>query len=189
MLDFNDFQVAPEQVAQDTTDDPFATNNNPQPEPQQNMPVALDFDSLGGPSIPMGTQSQNVKVDSEEEQRLLKRQEEAEMRRQKISKKIEEEERMRQEIRAKAREYLVEFEQKRQEDIAKKRQKLEEARNNGNSNQDGGQGTADSWAKVNDNIDLKDSEYKGTKDVQRMREAMMHRKEDPNGEPLKNFFG
>ena len=38
-------------------------------------------------------------------------------------------------------------------------------------------------------FDLKDSEYKGSKDVQRMREAMMNRKNDPNSEPLQNFFG
>ena len=51
------------------------------------------------------------------------------------------------------------------------------------------QSNADSWGKVNSNIDLKDSEYKGSKDVQRMREAMMNRTNDPNSEPLKNFFG
>ena len=37
--------------------------------------------------------------------------------------------------------------------------------------------------------EITDSDYKGSKDVQRMREAMMHRQEDPNSEPMKNFFG
>ena len=50
----------------------------------------------------------------------------------------------------------------------------------------GGKNNADSWGKINSNIDLKDSEYKGSKDVQRMREAMMN----PNtNQPLQNFFG
>ena len=48
---------------------------------------------------------------------------------------------------------------------------------------------ADFWGRVNSNINLKDSEYKGSKDVLRMREDMMNRTNDPNSEPLKNFFG
>ena len=78
---------------------------------------------------------------------------------------------------------MVEFEEKRKEEIAKKRKILEENEINGNNNK-GENG--DSWSKVKDNIDLKDSEYKGSKDVQRMREAMMN---NPNSQPLKNFFG
>ena len=53
----------------------------------------------------------------------------------------------------------------------------------------GGKNNADSWGKINSNIDLKDSEYKGSKDVQRIREAMMNRTKDPNSEPLQKFFG
>ena len=81
---------------------------------------------------------------------------------------------------------MVEFEEKRQEDIAKRRKELEEKNSEINMNK-GGENNADSWGKVNSNIDLKD--YKGTKDVQRMREAMMNRTNDPNSEPMKNFFG
>ena len=83
---------------------------------------------------------------------------------------------------------MVEFEQQRQENIAKRRKELEEKNNNINQNQGGGS-NADSWGRVNSNIDLKDSEYKGTKDVQRMREAMMNRTNDPNSKPLEKFFG
>ena len=92
------------------------------------------------------------------------------------------------EITKKAAEYLAEFETQRQEQIAKRRKELEEKEANPNKG-DSTNGTADSWSKVSGNIDLKDSEYKGSKDVQRMREAMMHRQEDPNSEPMKNFFG
>ena len=83
---------------------------------------------------------------------------------------------------------MVEFEQQRQENIAKRRKELEEKNNNINQSQGGGN-NAESWGRINSNIDLKDSEYKGSKDVQRMREAMINRTNDPNSKPLDKFFG
>ena len=129
------------------------------------------------------------KIDDEEQKRIADRQKEAEIRKQKINEKIQKEEELRAEIRKKASEYLVEFEQKRQENIAKRRKELEEKNSDSNKNIGGGMNNSDSWQKINSNIDLKDSDYKGSKDVQRMREAMMNRTNDPNSEPIKNFFG
>ena len=129
------------------------------------------------------------KIDDEEQKRIADRQKEAEIRKQKINEKIQKEEELRAEIRKKASEYLVEFEQKRQENIAKRRKKLEEKNSDSNKNIGGGMNNSDSWQKINSNIDLKDSDYKGSKDVQRMREAMMNRTNDPNSEPLQKFFG
>ena len=129
------------------------------------------------------------KIDDEEQKRILDRQKEAEERRQKINEKIKKEEELRSEIRKKASQYLLEFEEQRQENIAKRRKALEEKNSETNTNIGSGENNADSWQKINSNIDLKDSEYKGSKDVQRMREAMMSRKDDPNSEPIKNFFG
>ena len=106
----------------------------------------------------------------------------------KINKKIEEEEKKRNEIRQKASGYLVEFEAKRQEQITKRKKILEEKQLNQNKTENP-QGNSEMWNKVSGNIDLKESEYKGTKDVQRMREAMMNRQNDPNSEPLNKFFG
>ena len=83
---------------------------------------------------------------------------------------------------------MREFEAQRQENIAKRRKALEEKNNNINQNKEGGS-NADSWGRINSNIDLKDSEYKGSQDVQRMREAMMNRTNDTNSEPLQKFFG
>ena len=117
-----------------------------------------------------------------------RRAKEAEERKEKINQKIQKEAELRLEITQKAAEYLAEFETQRQEQIAKRRKELEEKEANPNKG-DNANGTSDSWSKVSGNIDLKDSDYKGSKDVQRMREAMMHRKEDPNSEPMKNFFG
>ena len=129
------------------------------------------------------------KVDEEEQKRLSDRQKEADERRQKINEKMRKEEELRNEIRKKASQYLVEFEEKRQEEIANRRKALEEKNSEINNNIGEGKNNAESWQNVNSNIDLKDSEYKGSKDVQRMREAMMNRKNDPNSEPLQNFFG
>ena len=129
------------------------------------------------------------KVDDKEQKRIADRQKEAEERKQKINEKIQKEEELRNEIRKKAAEYLVEFEQKRQENIAKRRKELEEKNSQTNNNAGGAMNNSDSWQKINSNIDMKDSEYKGSKDVQRMREAMMNRTNDPNSEPLQHFFG
>ena len=105
----------------------------------------------------------------------------AEERKEKINQKIKEEEETRNEIRIKAAEYISEFNQKRQEDIAKKRKMLEEKEHKIKEENKG-----DTWSNVKNNIDMKDSEYKGSKDVQRMREAMLN---NPNSQPMQNIFG
>ena len=158
-----------------------------QPFPEQNQ-TKNDSNQLNMDFIQNNITEPLQNVDNEEQKRIMDRQKEAEMRKQKINEKIKKEEELRIEIRKKAAEYLVEFEQKRQENIALKRKSLEEKEKNKNEGNDTGN-NSDSWKKINSNIDLKDSEYKGSKDVQRMREAMLNRKDDPNSEPLQNFFG
>ena len=169
MLDFNDFQPIED-----------SSNNNP-PQPEINQ---SDMNQMNN----MFQNINNQNIDEEEQKRILDRQKEAEDRKAKINKKIQEEEEARIEIRKKASEYLVEFEMKRKEEIAKKRKELEEKELNPNK-ENNTNGTSDSWSKVSGNIDLKDSDYKGSKDVQIMREAMMNRQNDPNAEPLQKFFG
>ena len=165
MLDFNDFQPMGE--SSNTNTNKLDMNN------QMND----KFGNLNNPQI-----------NEEEQKRIADRQKEAEERKERINKKRQKEEEARIEIRKKAAEYLAEFEMKRQEEIAKKRKILEEKELNpkkeNNSN-----GASNSWSKINENIDLKDSEYKGSKDVGRMREAMLNKQNAPNSEPLKNFFG
>ena len=164
-------------------------NQNPnQSEPKptnQNEPLNMDFMMNDMNHI---NQSNSPKIDEEEEKRIADRKKEAEERREKINEKIKKEEELRNEIRKKASEYMVEFEEKRQENIAKRRKELEQKESENNTNANGGN-NADSWGRINSNIDLKDSDYKGSKDVQRMREAMMNRTNDPNSEPLQKFFG
>ena len=163
---------------------PFTGQNEEnQNNTNSNQGVNMDFmmDNMNNVNQP--------KVDDEEQKRIADRQKEAEQRKQKINEKIQKEEELRNEIRKKAAEYLVEFEQKRQENIAKRRKELEEKNSQNNNNAGGVMNNSDSWQKINSNIDMKDSEYKGSKDVQRMREAMMNRTNDPNSEPLQKFFG
>ena len=124
---------------------------------------------------------QNTNIDEEEQKRILEREKEAELRKERINKKIQEEEEKRNEIRIKAAEYIAEFNQKRQEEIEKRKKALEEKAENKN-----GENNEDTWVNVKNNIDLKDSEYKGSKDVQRMREAMLN---NPNSQPMQNIFG
>ena len=168
MMDFNDFQPI---------EDTQNQNANPLPNTSENENNNLDINQMNNMFSNMG----NPQIDEEEQKRIADRQKEADERKEKINKKMKEEEEKRNEIRKKASEYLVEFEAKRQEEIAKKRKMLEEQEKNANNNNN-----EDSWSKVKDNIDLKDSEYKGSKDVQRKREAMMN---NPNSQPLQNFFG
>ncbi len=170
MLDFNDFQPMGEEQSQGQNQLGF---NQPEMNKMDNM-----FTNFNSPQ-----------VDEEEQKRILDRQKEAEERREKINQKMQKEEEDRNEIRKKAAEFLTEFEMKRQEEIAKKRKALEEKESNPNQGDNNTNGTSDSWSKVSGNIDLKDSEYKGSKDVQRMREAMLGRQNDPNSEPLQKFFG
>ena len=175
-------------------------SNPSESQPKSNLDdmLNMNFQPMEDNSIPKNDNFQNMnmninmninpQVDEEEQKRLEAREQEAQARQEKINAKIQKEEQLRSEIIKKANEYMLEFEEKRQEEIAKRRKALEEQNNNINQNKTEGN-NADSWGRINSNIDLKDSEYKGSKDVQRMREAMMNRTKDPNSEPIKNFFG
>ena len=182
------FQNMDSQPKTTTLDDMLNMNFQPlNDEPQQKNDMMFNMDLNTNNNINDFNNIPN-KIDDEEQKRIEDRKKEAEERRQKINEKIQKEEELRKEIIQKARDYMIEFEEKRQEEIAKRRKELEA--NNSNLNTNTKEGTnAESWGKINSNIDLKDSEYKGSKDVQRMREAMMNRTNDPNSEPIKNFFG
>ena len=162
---------------------PLTENNEENQKNNQNSNQDFNMDFISNNINPSSS-----KIDDEEQKRILDRQREAEERKQKINEKMQKEEELRNEIRKKASEYLIEFEQTRQENIAKRRKALEE-KNSETNNNTGGMNNSDSWQKINSNIDLKDSDYKGSKDVQRMREAMMNRTNDPNSKPLEHFFG
>ena len=178
-----DFNSNPSESQPKTTLDDML-NMNFQPNEEQSVPQSNNYQNMDF-NMNMNI---NSGVDDEEQKRIEAREKEAQERREKINAKIEKEQELRSEILKKASEYLMEFEEKRKEEIAKRRKALEEKNSNINVNKEGGN-NADSWGRINSNIDLKDSEYKGSKDVQRMREAMINRTNDPNSEPLNKFFG
>ena len=173
-----DFLTNPPQSQQPQTTLDNIMDMNFQPSPQSQN-TGMNLNNLN---------NLNTKVDEEEIKRKEAREKEAQERRERINQKIQKEEELRSQILKKASEYMREFEAQRQENIAKRRKALEEKNNNINQNKEGGS-NADSWGRINSNIDLKDSEYKGSQDVQRMREAMMNRTNDTNSEPLQKFFG
>ena len=173
-----DFLTNPPQSQQPQTTLDNIMDMNFQPSPQSQN-TGMNLNNLN---------NLNTKVDEEEIKRNEAREKEAQERRERINQKIQKEEELRNQILKKASEYMREFEAQRQENIAKRRKALEEKNNNINQNKEGGS-NADSWGRINSNIDLKDSEYKGSQDVQRMREAMMNRTNDTNSEPLQKFFG
>ena len=172
----------------------FLTNPPQSQQPQTTLDNIMDMNFQPSPQSQNtgknlnNLNNLNTKVDEEEIKRNEAREKEAQERRERINQKIQKEEELRSQILKKASEYMMEFEAQRQENIAKRRKALEEKNNNINQNKEGGS-NADSWGRINSNIDLKDSEYKGSQDVQRMREAMMNRTNDTNSEPLNKFFG
>ena len=182
-----DFQSNPEQSQPKTTlDDMLNMNFQPLKEEDSNQKNDINLNMDFNMNSNKDTFSHGI--DEEEQKRIDDRKKEADERREKINQKMQKEMELRNEIIKKASEYLVEFEAKRQEEIAKRRKANEEKNSEVNKNIQGGN-NAESWGRINSNIDLKDSEYKGSKDVQRMREAMMNRTNDPNSEPLQKFFG
>ena len=99
---------------------------------------SAEFNTLLGMDLNMNNNFQNsVGIDSAEQKRLDDRKKEADIRREKINEKIKKESELREEIIKKAREYMVEFEEKRQEMIAKRRKELETKNSEVNNNQTG----------------------------------------------------
>ena len=160
-------------------------------EPQQNMfefdqgnntnMNAFDFTS----DVPQQQQQQQQQmfVDDEEEiQRQQVRQQEMELRMKIIREKMEIEIQKKNELRAKALEYVNAFNQERMMKITENKknnianeEKLKADKQIGDTE---GKSVSGSWSKVTQLISMKESEYKGSKDVSRMRECIIKRKND-----------
>ena len=130
---------------------PLTDQNPSQNQPDQKNFIQndqLNMDFLNNNINPSGSPG----IDEEEQKRISDRQKEADERKQKINEKMKKEEEQRNEIRKKASQYLLEFEEKRQEDIANRRKALEEKNSEINNNIGGGKNNAESWQNVNSNI-------------------------------------
>ena len=90
-------------------------------------------------------------------------------------------------MRQNAIEYLKDFENKRIEEIEKKKsQNLKKEEEYLENKKLLKEGKLNPWESVIENIAMKDSEYKGSKDVKRMREVIINRKNDikENGDKI-----
>ena len=118
-------------------------------------------------------------TDPEEEKRLAARQDEDNERRQKLNEKISKELQDKQDLRKEALEHLQRWEAQRSNNISKKKEfnkgneseylKQREGENSGNVNP---------WDKVIQNIQLKEGEHKGQRDITRMKAVILQRKND-----------
>ena len=121
----------------------------------------------------------NVPIDEEEVKRLEEREKEEIERRKKIEEKINFELQKKKELREKASEYLNNFMNERSEKIAlKKKENENKELENLNNKKLLKEGKLNPWEAVTENIAMKDSEYKGSRDVSRMREVIINRKND-----------
>lgn len=149
---------------------PSDMNDFKQPFPSNDMNTMNDMMNAG-PS--------NEPFDEEEAQRIQDRQREENERRQKIEEKINLELKQKNELREQAKAYFDEWEAKRQSNIAKrKEQNLINEKEFLNNKQLVKEGKKNPWEIVTDNIALKESDYKGSNDVTRMRSVIIARKND-----------
>lgn len=164
----------------------FQTSNEGESKPQgdfENNNMMM-MDNFGSPSD---------QIDEEEAKRIAAREEEERERRQKIEEKINFELKKKEETRNEACEYMKKYELERQEKISKKKElnKANEADflNNKSLIKEG---KKNAWEIVTDNICIRESDYKGSNDVSRMRNVILARKNDQcsnnNSDKLNNLI-
>ena len=118
-------------------------------------------------------------IDEEEMKRQQDRLNEENERRKKIEEKHSIELSKKNELREKAVEYINEFEEKRRAAIElRKKENIKNEEYFLSNKKLEKEGKKNAWEIVTDNITLKESEYKGTKDVSRMRNVIVARKND-----------
>jgi hypothetical protein len=158
-----------------TSSDPFQQQ---QPQPQSS---SFDPSSLSSPvqqQIPSSS-SLPFEQDDEEQARLAQRQTEEAERRKLITAKMELELKIKNENREKASAYMREYESKRAEEVAKRKQlNVQNEKSFLEEKKIIKEGKKNAWECVVDNISIKDSEYKGSKDVSRMKGVILNRKND-----------
>ena len=118
-------------------------------------------------------------IDEDEINRINARKQEEELRRKQIEDKINFELKQKEELRNQASDYIKDFEQKRIEKIEKiKLKNIENENEFLNNKKLINEGKINSWEIVVDNIAIKESDYKGTNDVSRMKATIIARKND-----------
>ena len=118
-------------------------------------------------------------LDEEEQKRIEEREKEENERRNKIKEKMELELVQKEELKKKAIEFLNDFENKRIEEIEKRKaENIKKEQELLENKKLAKEGKINPWESITEIIAMKDSEYKGSRDVQRMREVIINRKND-----------
>lgn len=153
-------------------------------QPNSNTQQGIDFNTLYN-QAPLYTQQASSPMDwsspldEDEQKRIEARRKEEEERRGRLNDKIRKEMEDKQKIREKANDWLRNWTEQRDDKISKKRNfnrlNEEEYVKNRKIEKDE---KVNPWDKVIENIQLKESEHKGQKDVSRMKAVILQRKSD-----------
>ena len=146
------------------------------------------FQGENNNSFPQVVQSPVEQIDEAEMQRQQDRMKEENERRQKIEEKITLELQKKNELKEKAMQFINEFEEKRRNAIElRKKENVKNEEDFMNNKKMEKEGKKNPWEIVTDNITLKESEYKGSKDISRMRNVIVARKNDSINQSANQF--
>lgn len=167
----NDIQV--EDETNNDNNDFFATGNT-----GETHNVIMDPSVTGSHYTGFDMEVQE-ELDPEEQKRIEDRKKEEEERRKKLNQKISQELEDKQRLRGEAIEYLKRWEDQRAKNISKKKEfnKTNEQEYLKQRDEEKA-GNINPWDKVIQNIQLKEGEHKGTRDISRMKSAILQRKND-----------
>lgn len=120
------------------------------------------------------------------EMELIQKREQADMeRRALLVEKETEEQRKKTELYKKAEEELKEWADTRKEEIIQRREQNKVEEETFNENRIALNASKNPWEKVVGSVDIKEGDYQGSKDVARMRQSMLSRRNDVKREIIK----
>ena len=144
-----------------------------------NDPFQAPNNDVNNNQFPQVVQPPVEQIDEAEIQRQQDRIKEENERRQKIEEKMSLEIQKKNELKEKAMQFINGFEEKRRNAIElRKKENVKNEEDFLNNKKLEKEGKKNPWEIVTDNITLKESEYKGTKDISRMRNVIVSRKND-----------
>ena len=144
-----------------------------------NDPFQAPNNDVNNNQFPQVVQPPVEQIDEAEIQRQQDRIKEENERRQKIEEKMRLEIQKKNDLKEKAMQFINDFEEKRRNAIElRKKENVKNEEDFLNNKKLEKEGKKNPWEIVTDNITLKESEYKGTKDISRMRNVIVSRKND-----------
>ncbi len=170
-MDFPDFENNDIQINDEDTNQNHYGNIYQAPIYQQ----STEYGIQGG----MNSMDWASPIDPEEQKRLDARKAEEDERRNKLNDRIRKELEGKQENRRDAAEWLQRWDELRQGNIAKKREFNKANEEEYLKNRElAKEGKTNPWDRVIENIQLKESDHKGQKDITRMKAVILQRKAD-----------